>query len=170
MGRTLVVGLLLVTAALIQTALLPHVALGGFRPDLLLLLVTIFAVRDGAATGVRIGFVTGLLTDLLLHQSAVGLSVLVHVGVGYTVGIARPYLLPDSLSAPLLLSFMSGFLGTLGFGVLARLLGDERYTGQLLMSASLLVAFFNTMLAPIAVGVVNRIERRFPAEASTASL
>lgn len=166
--RTLAVGLVLVTVALIQTTLLPELALAGFRPDLLLLLVVGFALRDGAGTGVRVGFAAGLLTDLLLQTSAVGLTALIHIGIGYTVGIARPYLAPESVTAPLLLAFLAGLFGTAGFGALSRLLGDQRFTIDLVISASLFVAFLNTLLAPIVLGLVARLDAMFPVEGAAA--
>lgn len=164
MLRALVMTLVLVTTALVQTTLLPHVALGGFAPDLLLLLVTAVAMRDGAASGVRVGFAAGVLADLLLQESPMGLTALVFVGVGYAIGLARPYLAPESVTAPLLLAGLSGLLGTAGYGVLSRLLGDERFTFDLVLSASVLVAVFNTLLAPIVVAGVRALDTHFPLE------
>lgn len=167
-ARGLVVTLVLATAALLQTAFLPLLALGGFRPDLLLLLTVAFALRDGAATGTRVGFAAGLLTDLLLQQSAVGLSALVYVGIGYTVGAVRPYLAQGSVTAPLLLAFLSGLIGTAGYGLLSRLMGDQRFTVELVTSASLFVAFLNTLLAPPVLALVRRLDDRFPVESAAA--
>lgn len=164
MLRVALVALVLVTAGIVQTALLPHVPLGGFTPDLLLLTTTAFAMRDGAGTGVRVGFAAGLLADLLLQQSAMGLTALVFVGVGYTVGLARPYLAPESVTAPVLLAFLSGLLGTAGFGILSRLLGDDRFTLELVLTNSAVVAVLNTLLAPIVVGLVRLLDARFPVE------
>jgi rod shape-determining protein MreD len=166
MLRSLVVGLLLVTAVLVQTALFPFLALGGFRPDLLLLLVVGIALSDGVMPGLRVGFAAGLMTDLLVDQAPVGLGALVYTGVGYTIGLARPYLAPDSLTAPVLLAFVSGLLGTAGYGVLSLLLGDERVTGPMLLQASASVALYNTLLAPIVFGIVRRLSDRFPLEAA----
>ncbi|MEX0835822.1 MAG: rod shape-determining protein MreD [Nitriliruptor sp.] len=166
--RTAATGLLLVTAVVIQTALFPALGLGGFRPNLLLLVVLGVALRDGALPGLRVGFAAGLLTDLLTTQAPVGLAVLVLTGIGYTVGVARPYLAPGSVTAPLLLAFVSGLLGTAGYGVLSALLGESRVTFQLLVQASLGVAVFNTLLAPVVLGLVRRLSDRFPIESSTA--
>lgn len=162
--RAIVVGLVLVTAALLQTAFVPLVVLGGFRPDLLLLVAVAFALRDGPATGVRVGFAAGLLMDLLLNESAMGLSALVYVAVAYAVGVVRPYLAQGSITAPLLLAFLSGLIATSGYGVLSRLMGDQRFTVTLVTSASLFVAFFNTLLAPPVVGLVRWLTHRFPLE------
>jgi rod shape-determining protein MreD len=166
--RVAVIALVLVTAALLQTTLFPFLMLAGFRPDLLLLVTAVFALREGALTGLRVGFAAGLVSDLLLNQSAVGLSALVYLGVGYTIGLARPYLAPESVTAPVILAFLSGLVGTAGFGVLSRLLGDERYTSALVLQASLFVALYNTLLAPVADGVVARLARRFPLEGTPA--
>jgi rod shape-determining protein MreD len=162
--RLVATSLLLVTAAVLQTALFPAAGLGGFRPNLLLLVVLGVALSDGALPGLRVGFAAGLLADLLTTQAPVGLSTLVLTGIGYTVGVARPYLAPGSFTAPLLLAFVSGLLGTAGYGVLAALLGESRVTLALLVQASLGVALFNTLLAPVVLGIVRRLSERFPAE------
>ena len=167
MLRVAVTTLLLVTAVLLETALFPFVALVGFRPNLLLLVVVGIALADGAMSGLRVGFAAGMLTDLMVDQAPVGLAALVFTGVGYVIGLARPYLAPDSLTAPILLAFVSGLLGTAGYGVLSILLGDERVTGALLVQASVSVALYNTLLAPIVFGVVDRLSDRFPLEAAS---
>jgi rod shape-determining protein MreD len=160
--RTVVVGLLLLSAAVLQTALFPALSLGGFRPDLLLLVVLGVAVKDGALAGLRVGFAAGLLTDLLVAQAPVGLATLVLTGAGYAIGEARPYLAHGSFTAPLLLAFTSGLLVTAGYGVLVGLLGDAQVGIALLVQASLGVALFNTLLAPPALGTVRRLSDRFP--------
>lgn len=167
--RAAIVTLVLLTAALLQTALFPYLTLAGFRPDLLLLATMAFALHDGPMSGIRVGFAAGILSDVLVDQSALGLTALVFVGVGYAVGTARPYLAHGSVTAPVLLAFVSGLLGTAGFGVLSRLLGDERYTFQLVLQASLFVALYNTLLAPIVVGIVDRLGDRYPVEGAPAT-
>lgn len=165
--RLLMAVLTVLTAAVLQTALFPSLTLLGFRPDLLLLLVLAVALREGPVTGALAGALAGLLGDLLVAQAPVGLGVLVSTGVGYAAGLARPYLAPGSVSAPLLLAFASGAIGTAGYGALASLLGDDRVTTALLAQASLAVALYNTMLAPVVFGVVRRLSERFPLRAPT---
>jgi rod shape-determining protein MreD len=162
--RTLVVGLLLLTAAVLQTALFPALSLGGFRPDLLLLVVLGVALKDGALAGLRVGFAAGLLADLLVAQAPVGLATIVLTGTGYVVGVARPYLATGSVTAPLLLAFVSGVLATGAYGVLAALLGESLVDAGLLVQVSLGVGLFNTLLAPVVLGVVRRLSDRFPVE------
>ncbi|MFA9446515.1 rod shape-determining protein MreD [Egicoccus sp. AB-alg6-2] len=160
--RVLVVALLLVTAALLQTALFPFVSLGGFRPDLLLLVTLAIGLRDGPLAGLRVGFSAGLLVDLLVSQSPVGLAALVYTAIGFTVGLARPYVAPESVTAPVILAFLTGLLGTASYGVLALLLGEDRITPLLLLQGSFAVALYNTLLAPIVLAAVRVLSSRFP--------
>lgn len=162
--RAAVTTLVLITVALLQTTLFPHLTLAGFRPDLLLLVVAAFALRDGPLVGLRVGFAAGLLADLLVHQSAVGLQALVLLATGYTVGVARPYLAPESVSAPLVVAFTSGLAATAGYGLLSRLLGDERFTTDLIIQASLFVALYNTLLTPPVFAATRALTTKFPVE------
>lgn len=166
MSRIGVIGLLIFTAALLQTALFPHLTLAGFRPDLLLLLTAAFAVRDGPMTGTAVGFSAGIMSDLLLAQPPVGLSAIVMLGIGYAVGILRPYLATGSVTAPLLVALTTGVAGTVAYGLLSRLLGDPRFTVPLVLQASLLVGFYNTLLAPPLFNLVGSLSTRFPPERS----
>lgn len=162
--RVIAFAVLLLTAVVLQTALFPALSLAGFRPDLLLLVVLAVALHDGSLPGLRVGFAAGLLTDLLVAQAPVGIATLVLTGAGYVIGVARPYLAPGSLTAPLLLAFVSGLLGTAGYGVLTSLLSDSAVELTLLVQASLGVALFNTLLAPVVLGIVRRLCDRFPLE------
>lgn len=163
-ARLVVLSLLVVTAAVVQTAVLPLVAIGGFRPDLLLLLAIAFAVHDGAEAGVRIGFANGLVTDLLLETSAVGVAALTYAMVGYLVGIARPYLAPNSMTAPLLLAFGGSTIGAVALGALGSFLGDGTTDIGLIITVALFVGVVHTLLVPVVLRLTRAISYRFPAE------
>lgn len=161
--RALAVGLLLVTAAVLQTALFPFLTLAGHRPDLLLLVTVAIGLRDGPLPGLRVGFAAGLLTDLLVSQSPVGLAALIMTLIGFVVGLARPYLAPESVTAPVFIAFITGLLGTAGYGVLAMLLGgNDRVTPMLLVQSAVAVGLYNTLLAPVVLTAVRRLSDRFP--------
>lgn len=166
--RFLAMAVLLVVAAAVQTAVLPLVSIGGFRPDLLLLLVIAFAIDDGPEVGVRLGFVAGLVTDLLVATSAVGVAALTYACVGYGVGSLRPYLAPNSATAPLLLCFGGSVVGSLALGSLASVLGDATASLGLLVTASIVVGTTHTVLLPLVLRVTRAVSSRFPAEGATA--
>jgi rod shape-determining protein MreD len=164
--RVSVVALVLVTAAILQTSLLPFLALSGFRPDLLLLVTIAFALRDGSLTGMRVGFAGGILSDLLLNESPVGLTALVFVGIAYAVGVVRPFLAPDSWTAPMTLSVMGTLVGVAGYGLLSAVLAEDPIAMGLIVQASLVSAIYALLLAPIVYGLVRRLSEQFPLEQS----
>ena len=161
-ARTLVVALLLLAAVVLETTLFGALTLFGFRPDLLLLVTAAIASRDGPFAGVRVGASAGLLADLLVSSSPVGLGVLVYGVVGALVGWSRPYFAHTSVTAPLLLVAAASVLGTAGYGVLASLLADQRIGAPLVVQGAIAVGLYNTLLAPVATAVVRRVSEAFP--------
>lgn len=161
-ARTAVMTLVLLTAALLQSSLLPFLPVTALTPDLLMLIVMVVALRDGPQAGLRVGFAAGLLADLLVAQTPVGSATLVQTAIGGIVGTARPYLAPQSVSAPLVLAFLTGAVGTAAYGLLSLLLGDDRVTWELLAAAAVRVGLFNTLLAPVALAGIGRLTARFP--------
>lgn len=164
--RGAVLTLVLVTAAIVQTSLLPFLSMSGFRPDLLLLFTIAFALRDGLLTGLRVGFAAGVLTDLLLNESPVGLTALIFVGVAYAVGVARPFLAPDSWTAPVILSVMGTLVGVAGYGLLSAVLAEDPIAVGLIGQASVVSAVYALLLAPVVDGLVRRLSAQFPVEQS----
>ena len=164
--RTLVVAALLLAAVVLETALFPALTLFGFRPDLLLLTTVVFATRDGPLTGVRIGASAGLVGDLLVSSSPVGLGVLLYGVAGALVGWSRPYLAPNSVSAPLLLATGASVLATAAYGVLASLLADERVSAGLVIQAAIAVGLYNALLTPAVQAGVRRVTDTFPLRAA----
>lgn len=166
--RAVLVGVVLVVALVLQTTVFPLLPTGWFRPDLLLLVAVAFALVDGPLPGVRIGFAAGLLTDLMVALSPAGIAALVYTGVGYLVGSIRPYLAATSMSAPLIVAFGSGLIGTLAYGLIALLLGDERLSSTVLLQVSSAVALYNVVLAVPVFALVRALAQRLPRSANLA--
>lgn len=168
--RPLVVVLLVVTTAAIQSVVFPYLTVGGYRPDLLLLLTVGFALRDGALPGIRIGIACGLVADLMATQTPLGLGILVHAVVGAGVGVLRPYLAPDSLTAPLVSAGATGVLGTLAFGLGARAFGESLLTTSIVLETALMVGIYNTVLAVPVIGAVTKLTRKWPPGQTSATI
>ncbi len=164
--RSVMIGLLLVVAVAAQTALFPLLPTGWFRPDLPLLVVVAVGLKDGPLPGLRVGFAAGLMTDLLITLAPAGLATLVMTVIGFVTGTIRPYLAPSSVSAPLLVAFSSGALGTGAYGLLALLLGDDRLSGVVLAQSAVAVGLYNLVLAVPVITFVGGLLRRFPRNTS----
>jgi rod shape-determining protein MreD len=167
--RALVVGGLLLAAAVLETALFPLLPLLGYRPDLLVLIVVGIALRDGPLAGARVGAAAGVLADVLVTASPLGLSLLVYVTIGYAAGTVRPYLAPDSITAPILLAFASAFVATGAYGVFASLLADQRVGVAALLSSTFAVTLYTTLLAPAVLHLTDRVTASFPLQGQLAA-
>ena len=101
-ARMLAVGVLVILALALQSAVLARMTLLGVIPQLVLVVVVSLAYLQGERAGVVAGFAGGLLQDLLLPQSIVGLTALVYTLIAYGVGYLRQYATAESVWTPVL--------------------------------------------------------------------
>ena len=80
-------GVVLVTALLLQVAVIPWVTIIGVQVDLLLLVTLAAGLSGGPERGARVGFVAGILWDLVVAGPVVAWSVIERVPPSaWTVG------------------------------------------------------------------------------------
>ncbi len=91
-------GLVLVSLVL-QSTLLASVTIFGVKPDLLLILVVIYAMYNGPVFGAKFGFVVGLVLDLTVGQM-IGLQAFSKMLIGIGVGLSVEKLFRDSVFVP----------------------------------------------------------------------
>ena len=77
---------LLIGALLLQQTLLRWIAVGSIRPDLLLIVITVIALRHGSIAGLYAGMAAGLVQDVYAVE-ALGANSLAKCLVGYGLGI-----------------------------------------------------------------------------------
>ena len=94
-GARLRIGLLLIVAVLIQTALGNDMRVAGVAPDLMVLAVICAGLTGGAEAGAWVGFWAGLLTDMFLTSTPVGLSALTYCLIGAAIGALRASVLQE---------------------------------------------------------------------------
>lgn len=154
MGRRIAVfAVLILLAATIETTLVPVVPLGGFQPDLLLLVVLAAAAADGPFTGIRVAVVAGLVSDLLTSMSPFGVSVAVYALCGYGVGVLKPYVYRASVIAAVALGgVFTGAASMLSGGALVLLQGVAlpwHYLFEVALIAGTVNAFSAPLLFPV---------------------
>jgi rod shape-determining protein MreD len=79
---------IIVTALLIQLTLLNSFTIQGLKPDLILLVVLIFSLLNGAEEGTVSGFASGLLQDIF-STGLLGVNALVKTVIGFISGILK---------------------------------------------------------------------------------
>ena len=86
LARRALLGLVVV---LLQWLVFRRLPLWGVVPDVVLLFVALTAIKRGRLAGTVAGFSTGLLMDLLINPSTLGLNALVKTVLGFAIGFFR---------------------------------------------------------------------------------
>jgi rod shape-determining protein MreD len=145
-GEVLRLGVVLIAAVLLQTAVAPHLRLLGANPDFALIAVVCVALIKGPETGAVLGFLTGMFTAVALMEPF-GLSAFVFVLVGYLAGrYSETADLPAGL-APLLAVSFATLVANVLFATAQFLLAREVPLGFFLGRVLLPSLIFNTLLA-----------------------
>ncbi len=92
---------LLFLTLIVQTTLVPFIAINGIRPDLLLIVVVSTALLLGKEKGVGMGFFSGLLQDLA-SGNIFGLNALSKLATGYLFGLAEQKVFKEHILLPIL--------------------------------------------------------------------
>lgn len=160
MRRLLALAVVLAVAVLLQSTVLARLTLAGVRPDLLVLAVVSVAVATDPTTGAVFGFVAGLVADLLFDLP-VGVSALVYVAVGFTVGTVRVYVTSHRPLAHLVLAGAASLASVWCCGLLLRVFDLSSWAA--VARAGPLVAVYNLLLTPFVYPVVWALTERVPA-------
>ncbi len=164
LARAAAIAALVVVAVALQSTLLARLTLLGVIPQLALVVVVILAYLDGERVGLVTGFFGGLLQDLLLPGSTVGLTALVYTLIGYAVGIFRQYAASDSVWTPVLAVALASAVAELGYALMAIIFGQPWVSLEFTAKVAGLVVLYNTLLTPLSFPLVRRIADRFRPE------
>mgnify|MGYP006283671913 CR=1 FL=1 len=153
--RRIVTAILMVLAIAFQSAVVAKWNLPGAVPDLLLVLVAAFAMRQLPEHGALTGFLAGLLLDLAPPSDGlIGLSAFSLTIVGYVAATFRTDL-NRSVFGPLLFAGGAGPVVVFLHAMLGGLLGDPTITISRTPWLMLTSAVYCTLLATIIVPFVR---------------
>jgi len=85
MFRIAIMGGIIIINFVLQTSILPHMAIFGVIPDTALILIVCYGILRGDVEGAIFGFCTGLVQDVFFG-TAIGLFALIGFLVGYVSG------------------------------------------------------------------------------------
>jgi rod shape-determining protein MreD len=129
----------------------------GVVPQALLVLVISFAYLEGEVAGPIVGFTSGLLLDLLLPGSVLGLSALLYTLVGYGAARFGAQGPGDQLVTPVVAVLVGSVVAEAGYAILSVGLGRPWVSLGQTVRIVLLVVIYNTLLAAILFPLVRRI-------------
>jgi rod shape-determining protein MreD len=154
-NRQIFLFIVIVVAFILQLSVMPQFKLFGVQPDLILVVAIVVAVQDGPVEGAIVGFLGGMLQDIVSPQ-VMGVSALTKALAAFLAGMLKDFFMTYSILLPVLLVFvLSLFEMLLHQGVLV-VLGQEQLP-PLRAGALFAVSLYNV----IAVLVIYPLLRRF---------
>jgi rod shape-determining protein MreD len=154
--RTLALAAVIVTALLLQSTVFTQLKLVGVRPELLYVVTILMAILEGPNEGAIVGFAGGMAQDFLLNQPK-GITALTLTLLGYTVGLARQYIVSPSPLLPTVLVAVGTFAGVIFYEIVSFLLGQADDPLLFSLRVALLTAVYNAILTPLVYPALRRI-------------
>lgn len=154
--RTIVIVGIMVTAVLLQSTVFSQVRLVGARPELMYLVVIVLAILEGPTEGAVVGFAGGMFQDFFMNQPK-GLTALTLILLGYTIGLARQYIVSPSPLLPTLMVLAGTFAGLVFYETVAVLLSTLETDAVLFFRTAAFSALYTALLSPIVYPLLRRV-------------
>lgn len=148
---------------LVTTAFVLHVGAGsdlglfGVHPELMLLVAVCAGLAGGPVRGAQVGFVAGVLVDLLL-TSPLGVSALAFALAGFGVGAVQESVIRSSRTISAALAALGSAAGVLVYATVAHLLGQRSLADPNLWRIVGIVSLFNAVLCVPVLGLCRWAE------------
>lgn len=162
--RVAAISVVIVLALALQSTVLNRATVLGVIPQVLLVVLVSLAYLDGERVGAATGFFGGLLQDLLIVGSIVGLYALAYTLVGFAVGSFRKYAPAESVWTPVLVVMVASAAAEFGYAILNILMGQQWVSLGYTAKVGGLVVLYNTLVTPFVFPLVRRVADRFRPE------
>lgn len=159
--RAILLGTAAIIAVLLDTVVLADLDLAGVAPSTVTVMVIGVAFIDGPARGMVLGFAAGLLADLVT-EGLVGVSALLLVIAGYTIGVARRQWTGGELPGRLLAGALGAAGVTLGELVLELVFSQTETSLGGVVAQVLVAGAFGLLLSPLIMPAMGWLSRRVP--------
>jgi rod shape-determining protein MreD len=153
--------LLLIVAALLQTALMPRWQLLAVTPGLVLVLMLGWSAYRGVPEALIWVFAAGLLLDIL-GLDRLGANALALLPVALLGGLSRGRFFQSALVFPMVLAMVATFAYVAVLLGLRGLLGEGGDAAQVVGRVTLLQALLNGLLVPPVFGFLGWLQRTEP--------
>lgn len=140
--------LLLISVALIQSTVMPHLTLWGVKPDLMLLVVISWSLLRGAREGIIWGFIGGLCLDLF-SAAPFGLSALALLIVSFLSGLGEATVFRTHIILPLATVFFASLIYDFIFLLVLNVLGQPVVWLDSFIRLALPASLLNVLLMPL---------------------
>jgi rod shape-determining protein MreD len=145
----------LFSAAFLYCALFSQLRIAGVAANVLLLCAIAAGIAGGPERGALVGFAAGLLYDLLLPVSAIGLSALTFCIVGYVVGRYQGTVVRAARWVTMGIAGLASAAAMVLYVALGQLVNQANLLQRHLWVVVLVISVVNALLAPLAVWIMR---------------
>ena len=154
-------GVLLIAAALLQTAFLPRWQLLAVTPGLVVVLLLGWSAYRGVGEALAWVFAAGFILDIL-GLDRLGANALALLPVALLGGFSRGRFFHSALVFPMALAMIATFLYVGSLLALRGILGEGGDPAQIMGRVTLLQALLNALLVPPIYGLLGWLQRTEP--------
>lgn len=154
---------LLAVVAILQTTLVPHLAIWGVFADLPLLFVVSWGLLRGAREGILWGFVAGLAVDFF-SGAPFGASTLAMIAVGLLAGLGAVTVFRAHIVLPFVAMFLATVIYDLLFLLVVRISGYPVAWLESLYRLIVPSAALNAVLTPVVFVTMRWLHTRLGRE------
>lgn len=162
MKRIIITILFVFICFLLQCTVFHALAFGRIVPNLLIVLTASFGFMRGEKSGLLIGFLGGLLTDIFFG-SVIGFYAILYMYIGYINGKFTPIFYPEDIKLPITLILCSDFFyGIVCYVILFLLRGRfdfGYYMRNIILPEIVYTIVVTLFLYPIILWVNKKLER-----------
>lgn len=99
-------GIIIILNLILQSTVMQYIRIYDVLPNTALILVISFAIYNGKNKGAIIGFIIGVLQDIVFAR-IVGLNTLLYMLTGYLVGATNQKIFKDNLIIPFIMTALA---------------------------------------------------------------
>jgi rod shape-determining protein MreD len=151
---------LLIAIAILQSTIVPQLAVWGVFADLPLLVVVSWSLLRGSREGIVWGFIAGVAVDLF-SGAPFGAATLPMIAVGFLSGLGQAAVFRAHIALPLVAMFLATVVYDLLFLLVVRISGYPVAWLESLLRLVLPSAVLNTVLMPVLFIIMRWLYTRF---------
>jgi rod shape-determining protein MreD len=148
--KYLVLGLLGFFSLLLESTLFNELMIAGVKPDLILIIVILYAIFSGPQEGAIVGLFLGFIEDLFMAKY-LGINALTKFFVGLTIGSLEKRIYKENFFVPTIALLVGSLIHGLLFIFISNIVGYPLGIKNI-FHVVIPVAIYNTCFAPFIYG------------------
>ncbi|MFH1238670.1 MAG: rod shape-determining protein MreD [bacterium] len=152
----IIIGLVILVALILETTVFNYLAIGGVKPDLLLIVVIYLALNKGALTGEISGFIAGFLQDVF-SGGLIGLNALVKTIIGNLVSLGRGKLAFENVITQVVITLAVSLSGVILMIPVKMIFVGGAVSYWRMFTDGLIAVVYNAILAPFVFRLLDKL-------------